>query len=53
MIIVLAVTLASMLPGPIAKVSLRVTQTVQTNRLQVLQKFKDDGAEGNLCGMTQ
>jgi len=45
--------LASMLSVPNAKVSLRITQTIQTNWLQVLRAFKNDDLEGILCEKTQ
>jgi hypothetical protein len=51
LIVVVAVTLACMFAGPIAKVSLRRTSTVQNAQLEVLQTIKGDGYEANLLEM--
>ncbi|KIW28119.1 uncharacterized protein PV07_07801 [Cladophialophora immunda] len=48
LIVVVGVTLACMFAGPIAKVSLRSTQTVQKRPLGVLPTVKGDGYEANL-----
>lgn len=48
LVVVITVTLASMLSGPIAKVSLRSTLTRQTSELEVLQVTKGDGPTANL-----
>ncbi|KAF2267890.1 hypothetical protein CC78DRAFT_541126 [Lojkania enalia] len=44
--VVLTVTLACMFAGPIAKVSLRSTLTIQKDKIQVLQSTKGDGYLG-------
>ncbi|OAP58459.1 hypothetical protein AYL99_07549 [Fonsecaea erecta] len=51
LIVVVAVTLACMFAGPIAKVSLRSTQTVQLASLEILPTIKGDGYEANLLEM--
>lgn len=48
LIVVASVTLACMLSGPIAKVSLKSGQTVRQKELQVLQTIKGGGYFGNL-----
>lgn len=51
LIVVVAVTLACMFAGPIAKVSLRSTKTIQNTQLEVLPTIKGDGYEANLLEM--
>lgn len=48
LVIMIAVTAASMLSGPIAKVSLRTSSTMQPSKLEVLQTVKGGGATGNI-----
>jgi hypothetical protein len=48
LLVVFAVTLASMLSGPIAKVSLRISRTVRMSELDVLRAIKGDGSTANL-----
>ena len=48
LIVVIAVTAACMLSGPIAKVSLRNSRAIQRKDLQVLQTTKGGGFLGNL-----
>ncbi|KAH7353147.1 hypothetical protein BKA66DRAFT_598170 [Pyrenochaeta sp. MPI-SDFR-AT-0127] len=49
-VIIFMVTLACMFAGPIAKVSLRTTQTVQVKEVEVLQATNGEGFIGNRLG---
>lgn len=48
LVVIVSATLACMLAGPIAKVSLRVTTTVQNSQLGVLNAVKGDSYQANL-----
>lgn len=48
LIVVVATTLACMFSGPIAKVSLKSSRTIQASQLEVLQTTKGDGSIANL-----
>ncbi|KAH8592552.1 hypothetical protein B0O99DRAFT_689695 [Bisporella sp. PMI_857] len=52
-IVVISVTLACMFAGPIAKISLRTSRTIQKSQLEVLQTLKGDGYTGNLETATE
>ena len=48
LVVVILVTVACMFSGPIAKISLRSTRTVQKSEVGVLQTLKGDGNDGNM-----